>query len=350
MTRQKKALIIGVTGQDGSYLTELLISKGYQVHGVRRRASYRNTGNLSQFRIDPHLEDKNLLLHYGDLTDASNLIQLIRSIKPDELYNLGAQSHVHVSFQVPEYTGDVNALGVVRLVHAVIHEMPTIKIYHASTSELYGQAAESPQNEHTPFNPQSPYAVSKLYAHWIVKNYREAYNIFACNGILFNHESPRRGAEFVTRKITEAVAKINKGLIKHLYLGNLSAKRDWGFAGDYVEAMWLMLQEDTPDDFVIATGENHSVREFVTKAFACVDIDIIWEGEGDQEVGRDAVSGAVLVKVDPFYYRPTEVDHLLGDSTKARNQLGWKPRIGFDQLVEMMVMADIDILNQNSSV
>jgi GDPmannose 4,6-dehydratase len=340
---KKKALIIGITGQDGSYLAEFLLERSYEVHGLRRRTSFRNTENIAHLQIGPHVKDKSLFLHYGDLTDSSSLNHLIKKIQPDEIYNLGAQSHVHVSFQVPEYTAEVNAVGAVRLVDAITSTKPDAKIYHASTSELYGTAVESPQNETTPFNPQSPYAISKMYAYWIIKNYREAYGLFGCNGILFNHESPRRGTNFVTRKITEAVAKISKGFTEQIYLGNLSARRDWGFAGDYVEAMWLMLQQDQPNDLVIATGKNYSVRDFVSKSFECANINIHWEGQGTQEVAKDD-SGTILVAVDPFYFRPTEVEDLLGDSTKARETLGWQPSVSFDQLVDMMVRADIDRL------
>lgn len=339
---RKKALVTGITGQDGSYLAELLLEKGYEVHGVRRPASTNNLTNLKYLELNPHITDNRFHLHYGDLTDSSNLNQLISSIKPDEIYNLGAQSHVHTSFQIPEYTADVDALGVIRLLDAVKEIDQTIKIYQASTSELFGKITESPQSESTPFNPQSPYAIAKLYAFWILKNFRDAYQLYACNGILFNHESPRRGLGFVTRKITAGVTNIVNNHQKTLYMGNLDAKRDWGYAKDYVQAMWLMLQQDIPQDFVIATGENHSVREFIEKSFAFVDIQIEWRGEGVQEEGLNRKTGDILVKIDPYYFRPTEVDELLGDPSRAKNELGWETRTSFEQLVQIMMKADME--------
>lgn len=341
----KKALITGITGQDGSYLAEFLLEKGYEVHGLRRRCSVKNTINIEHLKIDPHINNKRFYLHYGDLTDSSNLTQVISKVFPDEIYNLAAQSHVHTSFEVPEYTAEVNALGTIRLIDAVKSIKPDTKIYQASTSELYGAVLETPQNENTPFNPQSPYAISKMYAFWIVKNYRDAHNLFCANGILFNHESPRRGTSFVSRKISEAVANISRGRWKKLYLGNLDSKRDWGYAKEYVEAMWLILQHDEPDDFVIATGDNHSVREFVEKAFSVVGEKILWQGSGKDEIGIDEKTGDVLVEIDPYYYRPTEVDELLGNPTKARQKLGWQHKVSFDDLVELMVKSDIEKVN-----
>ena len=342
MKKPKIALITGVTGQDGSYLSEYLLEKGYEVHGMRRRSSVSNTENIEHLKIDPHLKNKRFFLHYGDLTDSSNITQLISYIKPNEIYNLAAQSHVHISFQVPEYTAEVNALGTIRLIDAIKSINPEIKLYHASTSELFGDVLETPQNELTPFNPQSPYAISKMYSYWIVKNYREAYNLFTCNGILFNHESPRRGEGFVSRKITKAVAMIFYGKWDYLYLGNLDAKRDWGYAKDYVKSMWMMLNHNQPDDYVISTGKNFSVRECVEKAFLCVDKQIEWEGDGADEIGRNSTTGDILVKVDPYYFRPTEVEELLGDASKAKEILGWKPTVNFDQLIEMMVKSDLE--------
>lgn len=336
----KRALITGITGQDGSYLAELLLGKGYEVHGIVRRASMINTDRIDHLYRDPH-EATNLFLHYGDLTDASNLSRLIERINPDEIYNLAAQSHVKVSFEVPEYTAEVDAIGTLRLLDAIKDTKINTKLYQASTSELYGKAQEIPQKETTPFYPRSPYAAAKLYAYWVVVNYREAYDLFTCNGILFNHESPRRGETFVTRKITIAVANIVKGKQAKLYLGNLDAKRDWGFAGDYVEAMWLMLQQDKPEDFVIATGETHTVREFAELAFKYAGVDIIWQGRGVDEKGFCSKTGKTLVEVDPKYFRPTEVDVLLGDPSKAKEKLGWQPKVKFEELVKMMVEADL---------
>lgn len=339
---QKKALITGITGQDGAYLADLLLEKGYEVHGLRRRVSINNLDNIMQLQLDPHAHGSTFFLHYGDLTDSSNLNRMIDRIKPDEIYNLAAQSHVHVSFDVPEYTAEVDAIGTLRLLDAIKESKIKTRFYQASTSELFGKVLETPQNEATPFNPQSPYAIAKQYAFWIVNNYRDAYGLYACNGILFNHESPKRGETFVTRKITMAVSRIIKNEQEKLYLGNLDAKRDWGYAKDYVEAMWLMLQQDTPQDLVIATGEAHSVREFVEKAFAYAGINIVWQGSGVEEKGIDSKSGKVLVAIDPYYFRPTEVDFLLGDARKAREILGWQPKVTFGQLVEIMMAAEME--------
>jgi len=340
----RKAFITGITGQDGSYLTELLLGKGYEVHGMIRRASSFNTRRIDHLYQDPHDEDARLFLHYGDLTDSSNLNRLLERIRPDEIYNLGAQSHVQVSFEVPEYTAETDAVGTLRLVDAIKDTGLDCRFYQASTSELYGKARESPQSERTPFHPRSPYGAAKLYAYWIVVNYREAYGLHASNGILFNHESPRRGRTFVTRKITRAAAAIALGRQDCLHLGNLDAARDWGWAPDYVEAMWRMLRRDEPDDYVIATGEMHTVREFAEKAFGVLDLPIEWEGEGADEVGIDASSGRTVVRVDPRYFRPAEVDALLGDATRAKERLGWRPTVRFDELVEIMVRADHDDL------
>jgi len=344
---QKRALITGITGQDGSYLTEFLLKKGYQVHGIIRRSSSFNTGRIEHLYQDPHVDKRNLVLHYGDLTDSTNLMGIVAKVKPDEVYNLAAQSHVKVSFDMAEYTGDVDALGTLRLLDAILSAGLTkqVKFYQASTSELYGGIYREPQNEKTPFYPRSPYAVAKQFAYWTVVNYREAYGIHASNGILFNHESPRRGPTFVTRKITQAVAKIAAGKQDCLYLGNLNAKRDWGHAKDYVRAMWMMMQSDKPDDYVISTNETHEVREFVEKAFKVIGISVGWRGEGLDEVGFDKATGKELVKVDPRYFRPTEVEFLLGDSKKARETFGWTPEYTFDQLVEDMVKGDQQLLS-----
>lgn len=337
----KKALITGITGQDGSYLTELLLEKGYEVHGIIRRQSSQNTERIDHILNDPLFADR-VFLHYGDLTDSSNAHALIREIQPDEVYNLAAQSHVAVSFEVPEYTAEATGVGTIRLLEAVRQSGLPIRFYQASTSELFGGLPETaPQSEATPFYPKSPYGAAKLYSFWITKNYRESYGMFACNGILFNHESPRRGETFVTRKITIAVARIAKGLQEKLTLGNLDAKRDWGFAGDYVEGMWRMLQQDHPDDYVLATNETHTVREFVEKAFAETGVLIRWEGESINEKGYDAKTGKLLVDVAEQFYRPAEVELLWGDSTKAERELGWKRKIGFAELVKMMVAADL---------
>jgi len=339
---QKVALITGITGQDGSYLTDLLLEKNYIVHGIRRRASLFNTDRIDHVFLDPHEKEARVFLHYGNLLDSSRLYQLIDRIRPQEIYHLGAQSHVAVSFNVPEYTTNVNAVGTLRLLDAVRHVDPTIKFYQASSSEMYGKVREIPQKETTPFYPRSPYGCSKVYAYWIAKNYRESYNMFVCNGILFNHESPRRGKRFVTRKVTRAAANIKLGNQDKLYLGNLDSRRDWGFAGDYVEAMWLMMQQDTPDDYVIATGEAHSVRELVELAFREVDIEISWQGSGMDEKGIDRKTGRVIIELDPLFIRPAEVDFLLGDSSKARNILGWEPKYSFKELVSQMVQFDLE--------
>ena len=348
----KKALITGVTGQDGSYLAEFLLNKGYEVHGIIRRSSSFNTKRIEHLYIDEYIEDmhnaKNFYLHYGDITDSTNVIALIQKIQPDEIYNLAAQSHVKVSFDIPEYTANVDALGTLRILEAVhLLGLKDTKIYQASTSELYGLVQEVPQSETTPFYPRSPYGVAKLYGFWITKNYREAYDIFACNGILFNHESPRRGETFVTRKITLAVARIKLGRQKKLYLGNLNAKRDWGHAKDYIECMWLILQNDVPDDFVIATGEMHTVREFCELAFKEVGITLYWEGEGIDEKGIDNETGEVLIEVDSQYFRPTEVDQLLGNPSKAVEKLGWNPtQTPFETLVKEMVREDLELVKK----
>ena len=347
----KKALITGITGQDGAYLAEFLLNKGYIVHGIKRRSSSFNTARVDHLYKDPHERHVSFFMHYGDLTDSTNLIRIIQEVQPDEIYNLAAQSHVQVSFETPEYTANSDGLGALRLLEAIRilgMEIKT-KFYQASTSELYGLVQEIPQKETTPFYPRSPYAAAKLYAYWITINYREAYGIFACNGILFNHESPIRGETFVTRKITMAATKIKHGLQGKLYLGNLDAKRDWGFAGDYVEAMWLMLQQKEPDDYVIATGETHSVREFTELAFKEAGINIIWKGKGREEVGLDASSGKVLIEIDPRYYRPTEVDLLIGDPSKAKEKLGWEPKVKLEELVKIMIKADEEAVQRNHS-
>ena len=340
---KKTALITGVTGQDGAYLSEFLMGKGYEVHGVKRRSSQFNTDRIDHLYQDRHEQNVNFFLHYGDMTDSTNLIRIVQEVQPDEVYNLAAQSHVQVSFETPEYTANADALGTLRMLEAIriLGLTDKTRFYQASTSELFGQVRETPQNESTPFYPRSPYAAAKIYGYWITVNYREAYGMFACNGILFNHESPLRGETFVTRKITRAVARIKLGLQSKLYLGNLNAKRDWGFARDYVEAMWRMLQQEQPADFVIATGRTESVRTFVELAFREVGICLRWEGEGKSEQGIDAASGRVLVEVDPRYFRPTEVETLLGDPTKARERLGWQPRITLEQMVAEMVRADL---------
>lgn len=342
-SRPKRALITGITGQDGAWLARLLLNKGYIVHGVKRRSSSFNTGRIDDLYRDPHLDSVRLFLHYGDLTDATNLIRIVQETQPDEIYNLAAQSHVHVSFETPEYTANADAIGSLRLLEAIriLGMSETVRFYQASTSELYGKALETPQNERTPFYPRSPYAVAKLYAFWTTVNYREAYGMHASNGILFNHEGPTRGETFVTRKITRAVAAIELGLQDVLYLGNIDARRDWGHARDYVEGMWRIVQQDEPDDYVLATGETHSVREFVELAFAEVGRRIVWSGEGVDETGIDSVNGKVLVRIDPRYFRPTEVDVLLGDPSKARQKLGWRHTTGFPELVAEMVAADL---------
>ena len=339
----KIALITGITGQDGAYLAELLLKKGYNVHGIKRRASLFNTDRIDHLYKDPHEKESRFHLHYGDMTDATNLIRIVQETQPDEIYNLAAQSHVKVSFETAEYTANADALGTLRLLEAlrILNLEKKCRFYQASTSEMYGKVREVPQTETTPFYPQSPYGAAKVYAYWICVNYREAYGIYACNGILFNHESPIRGETFVTRKITRAVSRIHLGLQDRFYLGNLNARRDWGHAKDYVEAQWLILQQPEPDDYVIASGEQHSVREFVEMAFKEVDIEIRWEGKGVDEKGIDSKSGKVLVEVDPSYFRPTEVESLLGDPTKAKEKLGWKPKISFSDMVAEMVREDI---------
>lgn len=339
----KVALITGVTGQDGAYLAELLLEKGYEVHGLKRRASSFNTARVDHLYQDPHESDPKFVLHYGDLTDSTNLIRVIQQIQPDEIYNLAAQSHVAVSFDTPEYTANADGIGCLRILEAIriLGMEKTARFYQASTSELYGLVQETPQTETTPFYPRSPYAVAKIYAYWITVNYREAYGLYACNGILFNHESPIRGETFVTRKITRAMARIKLGLQDCLYLGNMDALRDWGHARDYVEMQWLMLQQEKADDFVIATGEQHSVREFVERAGAVLGIKVTWHKSGVDEYGSDQ-DGKVIVRVDPRYFRPTEVETLLGDATKARELLGWTPKISFDALVTEMVESDLD--------
>ena len=349
---KKKALITGVTGQDGAYLAELLLSKGYEVHGVKRRASLFNTDRIDHLYQDKHRDDVNFYLHHGDLTDATNLIRIIQDVQPNEIYNLGAQSHVKVSFEVPEYTANSDAVGTLRLLEAIriLKLEKKVKFYQASTSELYGKAQEIPQSENTPFYPRSPYGVAKLYAYWIVKNYREAYGMYACNGILFNHESPLRGETFVTRKITRAVAKISLGIQDKIYIGNLNSQRDWGHARDYVEGMWLMLQQEIPEDYVLATGVTTTVRDFCYMAFSEVGIEIKWEGEGNQEKGVDVSTGKVLVEVDPNYYRPTEVDLLIGDATKAKEQLNWQPKVTVPSLVKEMVASDVTLFEKEIHV
>lgn len=347
----KKALITGVTGQDGSYLAEFLLEKGYEVHGIKRRTSLFNTDRIDHLYQDPHESSRKFILHHGDMTDSSSLIRIIQEVQPDEIYNLAAQSHVAVSFEEPEYTADSDALGTLRLLEAIriLGLENKTKFYQASTSELYGKVQEIPQNEDTPFYPRSPYAVAKLYSYWIVVNYREAYNIFACNGILFNHESPVRGETFVTRKITRALARIKLGLEEVLYLGNMDSKRDWGHARDYVEAQWLMLQQDEPEDFCIATGEQHSVRDFVNIAAQRLDMKINWSGSGLEEVGKDH-SGKEIVRVDPRYFRPTEVETLLGDPSKAKQKLGWECKTSFTQLVDEMVQEDLALAKRDAMI
>jgi GDPmannose 4,6-dehydratase len=341
--KKKVALITGTTGQDGAYLAEMLLEKGYEVHGLKRRSSLFNTDRIDHLYQDPHVTGRKFILHYGDLTDSTNLIRVIQQVQPDELYNLAAQSHVAVSFETPEYTANCDALGTLRVLEAIriLGLTEKTRVYQASTSELFGLVQETPQTEKTPFYPRSPYAVAKLYGYWITVNYREAYNMYACNGILFNHESPLRGETFVTRKITRAMARIKLGLQQCLYLGNLDAKRDWGHARDYVEMMWLMLQQDTPDDYVIATGKQYSVRQFVEAAAAELGIPLRFEGQGVDEKAYHAQTGQCLVAVDPRYFRPTEVETLLGDPAKAHQKLGWKPRITFEQMVSEMVKADL---------
>ena len=335
----KKALITGVTGQDGSYLAELLLEKGYEVHGIIRRSSSFNTGRIDHIINDEKYNDR-FFFHHGDVTDASNLNRILEKIHPDEIYNLAAQSHVQVSFEIPDYTAQVDALGTLRFLDAIRETQLDTKFYQASTSELYGKVQEMPQTEKTPFYPRSPYGVAKLYGYWIIVNYREAYDLFACNGILFNHESPRRGETFVTRKITRAAARIKEGIQDALYLGNLDSKRDWGYAPEYCEGMWKMLQQDNPDDYVLATGENHTIREFTELSFKELDIEIDWQNSGVNEIGVDAKSGKKIIGIDKKYYRPTEVEQLLGDASKAKNELGWEPKTSFEELVKIMVHSD----------
>lgn len=341
----KKALITGVTGQDGAYLSEFLLKKGYEVHGIKRRSSSFNTQRIDHLYQDPHVNNKRFILHYGDLTDTSNLVRILQEVQPDEIYNLGAQSHVQVSFEVPEYTADTVGTGTLRLLEAIriLGMEKKVRFYQASTSELFGKVQEVPQKETTPFYPRSPYAVAKLYGYWIVVNYRESYGMYACNGILFNHESPIRGETFVTRKVTRAAARIKLGLQDKLYMGNIDAKRDWGYAGDYVELMWLMLQQDKPDDYVMATGVTTTVRDFITMAFKEAGITLKWEGKGIDEKGIDTETGKVLVEIDPRYFRPAEVELLIGDPTKAYKALGWKPKVQLPELVKMMVENDLNL-------
>jgi GDPmannose 4,6-dehydratase len=344
----KTALISGVTGQDGAYLSEFLLNKGYEVHGIKRRASSFNTERIDHLYQDPHEKKRRFFLHYGDLTDTSNLVRIIQEVRPDEIYNLGAQSHVQVSFEVPEYTADTDGIGTLRFLEAIriLGMEKKIRFYQASTSELFGKVQEIPQKETTPFYPRSPYAVAKLYAYWIVVNYRESYSMYACNGILFNHESPIRGETFVTRKITRAAARIQRGLQDKLYMGNIDARRDWGYAGDYVELMWLILQQNEPDDYVMATGVTTSIRDFITMAFREAGIPIRWEGKGIDEKGIDRGSGKVLVEIDPRYFRPAEVDLLIGDPSKAKARLGWEPKVQLPELVKMMVTHDITLAEE----
>src|SRR5882757_3317024 len=351
-TSLKKALITGVTGQDGAYLAELLLAKGYIVHGIKRRSSLFNTARINHLYEDPHNPHPRLILHYGDLTDSSSLIHIVQKVEPDEIYNLGAQSHVQVSFEQPEYTADADALGPLRLLEAIriLGLEKKTRFYQASTSELYGLVQEIPQRETTPFYPRSPYAVAKMYAFWICVNYREAYGIYACNGILFNHESPLRGETFVTRKITRALARIKLGLQERMHLGNLDAKRDWGHARDYVEMQWLMLQQETAEDYVIATGEQHSVRDFVNYAAEEVGIRIRWEGSGIDEKGYNAETGQCIVAIDPRYFRPTEVESLLGDASKAKRKLGWVPQTPFRELVNEMMREDLKLAERDELV
>jgi len=348
----KTALITGITGQDGAYLAELLLSKGYSVHGVKRRASSFNTDRIDHLYQDPHEKDVRLRLHYGDLTDSTNLIRIIQEVRPDEIYNLAAQSHVGVSFETPEYTANADAVGTLRVLEAIriLGLEGKTRFYQASTSEMFGKVQEIPQRETTPFYPRSPYGAAKAYAYWITVNYREAYGMFACNGILFNHESPLRGETFVSRKITRALTRIRVGLQETLHLGNLDSRRDWGHARDYVRAQWLMLQQDEPEDFVIATGKQHSVRDFVMAAGSLLDMRIEWQGKGVNEVGVDAKSGRTLIRVDPRYFRPTEVEALLGDPTKARQKLGWSAEIGFPELVSEMVREDLETAKRDAMI
>jgi GDPmannose 4,6-dehydratase len=352
MPQRKRALITGITGQDGAYLAELLLSKNYEVHGIKRRSSSFNTDRIDHLYQDPHEEDRRLQLHYGDLTDATNLIRIVQAVQPDEIYNLGAQSHVAVSFETPEYTANADGVGTLRLLEAIriLGLEKKTRFYQASTSEMFGKVQETPQRETTPFYPRSPYGAAKVYAYWITVNYREAYGMYACNGILFNHESPVRGETFVSRKISRALARIQNGLEDCLYLGNLDARRDWGHAHDYVEAQWLMLQQEQAQDFIIATGVQHSVREFVELAAKCLGIRLRWEGAGAAERGIDAKTGRAVVRVDTRYYRPAEVETLLGDASKAKRELGWSPRISFEEMVAEMVATDSQIAQRDALV
>ena len=345
----KKALITGITGQDGSYLAELLLEKDYKVHGIIRRASTFNTSRIDHLYKDPHVNNVRLFLHYGDLSDGSNLNRILEKTQPHEIYHLGAQSHVKVSFDMPEYTGNVTGLGTTRILDAVKDTGIETRFYQASSSEMFGKAQETPLKETSPFYPRSPYGAAKVYAYWMTKNYREAYNIFACNGILFNHESPRRGETFVTRKITRGLARIKLGKDEKLYLGNLSAKRDWGYAKDFVKGMWMMLQQEKPDDYILATNETHSVREFAQKTAEYLGFDLIWQGEGADEKGIDKKTNRPIIEIDPRYFRPTEVDALLGDYTKAKEILGWEPKITFEQLIELMAKADYDYESKSTT-
>lgn len=348
----RTALITGITGQDGAYLAEFLIEKGYRVHGIKRRSSSFNTDRIDHLYQDPHERDVKMTLHYGDVTDSTNLIRIIQQVQPDEIYNLAAQSHVAVSFETPEYTANADALGALRILEAIriLRLDGRTRFYQASTSEMFGKVVETPQRESTPFHPRSPYGAAKVYAYWITVNYRESYGLYACNGVLFNHESPIRGETFVTRKITRGLARIREGLQDCLYLGNLDSLRDWGHARDFVEAQWLMLQQEEPADYVIATGEQHSVREFVERTAECLDMSIQWQGSGEGEIGVDSSSGKTVVRVDKRYYRPAEVDTLLGDPSKARSELGWRAKVTFDELVEEMVQADVRIAKRDALV
>ncbi len=343
----KKALITGITGQDGSYLAEFLLKKGYEVHGIERRSSSFNTGRIDHLHNPEENKQTKIFLHYADLADSSSLFRVIKKINPDEIYNLASQSHVKISFDIPEYTGDVTGMGAVRLLEVVRAINPKIKVYQASSSEMFGMVSENPQKETTPFYPRSPYGCAKVYAFWIMKNYRESYNMFACNGILFNHESPRRGKNFVTRKITRTLCEIKLGLTDKIHLGNLDAKRDWGYAPDYVEAMWLMMQQDKPDDYVISTGETHSVRECVEESCKVLGFDLEWEGKGLNEKGIDKKTGKVIVAIDKRFFRPAEVDVLLGDPSKAKKQMGWEPKVKFKELVKIMVESDMKMIKEH---
>ncbi len=345
---RKKALITGITGQDGSYLAELLLEKGYEVHGIIRRASTFNTERIEHIYQDIHEKKRRLILHHGDLSDTSSLNRILEKVRPAEIYHLGAQSHVRVSFDIPEYTADVDALGTLRMLDAIRETGIKTRFYQASSSEMFGKVAETPQKETTPFHPRSPYGCAKVFGYWIARNYRESYGLFAANGILFNHESPRRGETFVTRKVTAGFSRIKRGLQEKIYLGNLDARRDWGYAKDYVEGMWRMLQQKTPDDYILATGETHSVRELVEEAGRLLGFDIMWKGEGKQEKGIDRRTGKVLVEIDPHYYRPAEVDVLLGDASKARRKLGWKPKVKFKELIRIMVDADLALIDKKN--